>query len=289
MRLVSFNVNGLRSRLHQLEAVIARHRPELLGLQETKVEDEAFPRDAIRQLGYHVVHAGQRGHYGVALLSRAAPEAVCLGLPPAQPARDGPRYGFADQEEAAAALGERRLVGARIDTAGGPITVLNGYFPQGENRAHPRKFPNKRAFYDRLRALLEARHWPGEPLVVMGDMNVAPRDEDVGIGDANRRRWLREGKCCFLPEERAWLEALAAWGLTDAYPGHEAPGEADRYSWFDYRSKGFERDPPRGLRIDLLLLSEPLARRIRYAGIDYEIRGMEKPSDHCPVWVELET
>jgi exodeoxyribonuclease-3 len=118
-------------------------------------------------------------------------------------------------------------------------------------------------------------------------MNVAPLDLDIGIGEDNARRWLRAGKCSFLPEERAWLRAITAWGLEDAYRlVHQEV--ADRFSWFDYRSRGFEREPKRGLRIDLLLVTAPLRERLLDADIDYEIRAMERPSDHCPVWATFD-
>jgi exodeoxyribonuclease-3 len=120
----------------------------------------------------------------------------------------------------------------------------------------------------------------------MGDFNVAPSDHDIGIGEENAKRWLRTGKTSFLPEERAWFERLTDWGLTDSFR-YLHPDCADRFSWFDYRSRGFEAEPKRGLRIDHILVTGALLDRCAAAGIDYTIRAMEKPSDHCPVWVEL--
>jgi exodeoxyribonuclease-3 len=103
----------------------------------------------------------------------------------------------------------------------------------------------------------------------------------------NAKRWLRTGKCSFLPEERAWLQRLKDWGLIDSYR-HLHPETADRFSWFDYRSRGFEDDPKRGLRIDLILASKALAERCLESGIDYDIRSMEKPSDHAPIWTRFD-
>ena len=128
--------------------------------------------------------------------------------------------------------------------------------------------------------------WRGElnkenPVLIMGDMNISPTDLDIGIGEENRKRWLRTGKCSFLPEEREWMDRLLGWGLVDTWR-QANPDNHEHFSWFDYRSKGF--DDNRGLRIDLLLASQPLAQRCVETGIDYEIRGMEKPSDHAPVW-----
>ncbi len=164
--------------------------------------------------------------------------------------------------------------------------MVNGYFPQGENRAHPEKFPNKRAFYANLQQWLASEADPDELLVVLGDMNVSPQDSDIGIGEDNAKRWLRTGKCSFLPEEREWLDKVKDWGLFDSFRALN-PDVDDRFSWFDYRSRGFEAEPKRGLRIDLVLATSPLMERCINTGIDYGLRGMEKPSDHCPIWSEF--
>ena len=121
----------------------------------------------------------------------------------------------------------------------------------------------------------------------MGDYNIAPLDLDIGIGADNAQRWLRTGKTSFLPEEREWFARLTALGLHDGFRLRHADEDAV-FSWFDYRSRGFEREPRRGLRIDHLLVSEPLKSRVVDAGVDYDIRGMEKPSDHAPTWIELD-
>lgn len=270
MKLVSFNVNSIRSRLHQLARVIETHRPELIGLQETKVQDHEFPLAAIAELGYQAVFTGQKTHYGVALLSRSEPADVRLGLP-------------SDAPEA-----QKRFIAARYALSNGEsVQVVNGYFPQGESREHPVKFPAKQKFYADLQSFLEQSCDPALPLVVMGDFNIAPDDKDIGIGADNAKRWLRTGKTSFLPEEREWFTRLTEWGLIDSFRALN-PGCDDLFSWFDYRSRGFEAEPKRGLRIDHILLTGALLERSRDAGIDYAIRGMEKPSDHCPVWVELD-
>ena len=269
MRLVSFNTNSIRTRLHQLEAVIDRHAPAVIGIQETKVTDEEFPIADIEALGYQAIFFGQKTHYGVALLSNTPPMEVRRGLP-------------GEPEDA-----QRRFIEATYDIEGfGPVTVMNGYFPQGENRDHPTKFPNKADFYQRLDRHLDNRGAIEAPLVVMGDMNIAPLDADIGIGEENKKRWLRDGKTSFLPEEREWLASIQSKGLTDSYRLIH-PDSDDRFSWFDYRSKGFEREPKRGLRIDLILTSQALAERVTDANIDYEARAMERPSDHCPIWTEF--
>ncbi|WP_060493136.1 exodeoxyribonuclease III [Pseudomonas sp. NBRC 111140] len=269
MKIVCFNINGLRARPHQLAALIEKHQPDVIGLQETKVSDDQFPLADVQALGYHVHYHGQKGHYGVALLSRQAP----LSL----------HKGFATDEDDA----QRRFIwGTFPDADGNPITIMNGYFPQGESRDHPTKFPAKQRFYSDLQALLEGQFRNDQPLLVMGDMNISPQDCDIGIGADNAKRWLKTGKCSFLPEEREWMERLKGWGLVDSFR-HLYPEVTDRFSWFDYRSRGFEDDPKRGLRIDLIMASQHLVPRIKAAGADYELRAMEKPSDHAPIWLEL--
>lgn len=264
MKIVSFNINGLRARLPQLQALIDAHQPDIIGLQEIKVHDDAFPRADVEAMGYRVYFHGQKAHYGVALLCKQEPESVTRGFP-------------GDDEEA-----QRRLISARFLLADGRrLTVMNGYFPQGESRDHPTKFPAKEKFYADLQSLLLEQHQPDEDLVVMGDLNISPEDCDIGIGEANRKRWLRDGKCSFLPEEREWLARLKGWGLIDTFR-HRFPETQDRYSWFDYRSKGFDEN--RGLRIDLILATAPLLARLDEAGIDYPLRGVDKPSDHAPIW-----
>lgn len=263
MKFVSFNINGLRARPHQLEALVAQHQPEVIGLQETKVHDDMFPLEEVSKLGYNVFYHGQKGHYGVALLTKTTPVMVRRGFP-------------GDGEEA-----QRRLIMAEIPSPMGDITVINGYFPQGESRDHPTKFPAKEKFYRDLQSYLNEHLTADKPVVIMGDMNISATDGDIGIGEESRKRWLRSGKCSFLPEERAWMDRLLGWGLVDTWR-EQNPHTTDRFSWFDYRSKGF--DDNRGLRIDLILASQPLAACCVEAGIDYGIRAMEKPSDHAPVW-----
>ncbi len=267
-RVVSFNVNGVRARPHQLEALKQAYDPDIIGLQETKVQDPDFPRQMIEDLGYHVAFYGQKGHYGVALLSKEAPVSVDYGLPN-------------DDAEA-----QRRLISGTYQLGGQQLTILNGYFPQGESRAHPTKFPHKQRFYAELNELLASRYSAQQNLMLIGDMNVAPLDVDIGIGPDNAKRWLRDGKCSFLPEEREWLASLLGWGLCDTFRLRH-PEVDDRFSWFDYRSRGFEREPRRGLRIDLMLATAGLQSRVTDAGIAYDIRAMEKPSDHCPIWVDF--
>ena len=270
MKIICFNVNSIRTRLHQLAAVIDKHQPEIIALQETKVQDVDFPEADITKLGYHAVWFGQKTHYGVAILSKIQPDDV--------------QYGYlTDAEEA-----QKRLIAASYTLESGQkIRVINGYFPQGESREHPVKFPAKAKFYEDLFAHLSAHQTPTELLLVVGDVNVANEDLDIGIGADNAKRWIRTGKCSFLPEERDWLRRLLNWGLVDTFRQCH-PETGGQFSWFDYRSRGFEATPPRGLRIDLILASAPLSMCCVDAGIDHDIRAMEKPSDHAPIWAEFD-
>ncbi|MDH5473506.1 MAG: exodeoxyribonuclease III [Gammaproteobacteria bacterium] len=268
MKVISFNTNSIRTRQHQLDALIAKHQPDVIGIQETKVTDEDFPVDMITALGYEAAFYGQKTHYGVALLYKQQPIEIIKGFP--------------DDETDA----QRRFIMASFEINGKKTSILNGYFPQGESRNHPQKFPAKQKFYADLFRFIENNHNPDDNLIVIGDMNIAPLDADIGIGQDNAKRWLQTGKCSFLPEERAWLQKLYDWGLYDTFR-HLHPEVNDRFSWFDYRSKGFEREPRRGLRIDLILATQPLLEQCKDSGIDYDIRAMNKPSDHCPIWAEF--
>lgn len=269
MKLASFNVNGIRARIHQLQSLVEKHSPDVIGLQEIKVENGLFPYEDVAALGYQARVHGQKGHYGVALLTRLPPENELFGYP-------------SDTTDS-----QRRMIGCTLEYKGRPLHIYNGYFPQGESRAHPLKFPNKRKFYADLHKHLSENHSPADQVLIMGDMNISPSDLDIGIGEQNRERWLRTGKCSFLPEEREWYQRLYDWGVTDTWR-HLNPEENNIFSWFDYRSKGFDDDPKRGLRIDHILVTDPLLDSSRNVIIDYDIRAMERPSDHCPVILELQ-
>ncbi len=269
MKVISFNVNGVRARLHQIEALIQQHQPDVIGIQEVKAQDSDFPYDAITTMGYHVETYGQKGHYGVALLSKNPPVKVERGYP-------------FDDEEA-----QKRLITGHYKTdSGADYIVINGYFPQGDSQDHEWKYPYKKKFYADLNRWLEDSFNPEQNLMIIGDFNISETDYDIGIGEDNAKRWLRTGKCSFLPEEREWFEHLKSWGLTEAYR-HLYPEDNNKFSWFDYRSKGFDREPKRGLRIDGLLLTNSLLGKLQNSEIDYGIRAVEKPSDHAPIWASF--
>jgi len=268
MKFISFNINGLRARLHQLQALIDKHQPDVIGLQEIKVHNDMFPVEDVEAMGYHVYFHGQKGHYGVAMMCKKQALEV--------------QYGFPSDDEDA----QRRMIMVSYPMDNGEtVRVLNGYFPQGESQTHETKYPAKKKFYQDLMSYVNDNHQVDENIIVMGDVNISHTDLDIGIGEENKKRWLRSGKCSFLPEERVWLNTLIDWGFNDGFR-HLNPDTTDQYSWFDYRSKGFNDN--RGLRIDLILATDVLHNRLKDAGIDYELRGIEKPSDHAPIWAVYE-
>lgn len=268
IRTISFNVNGIRARLHQLEQVLKQHEPDVLGLQEIKVSDQEFPVDAVIKMGYKVDFFGQKGHYGVALLSKIDAINITRGYP-------------SDAIDA-----QRRMIHGEYSFDGKTLHVINGYFPQGESRKHPTKFPAKQKYYSDLTNYINDNFSIDDNLIVMGDMNVAAEDKDVGLTPENAKRWLQRGICCFLPEEREWLQNLMNCGLTDTFRMMNSSDDTT-YSWFDYRSRGFDEDPKRGLRIDLILSSPALTQKLVSTGIDLKARASEKPSDHCPIWADF--
>jgi len=268
MKIVSFNMNSIRARPHQLIHLRDTLDPDIIGIQETKVNDPEFPEDVIKEIGYHPEYWGQKGHYGVAILSKKKPTEVQKGF-------------IKDSAE-----DQKRFIQAKFKWGKVSITVMNGYFPQGENRAHETKFPKKIKYYSDLKKHIKKTQKTENNIIVMGDFNVAPSPLDIGIGEINAKRWLKEGKTAFLPEEIEMWNSIKDLGFIDSWREQNLD-EDSIYSWFDYRSRMFDDNPKRGLRIDHIMISENLLPAMQRTGIDYEARAMEKPSDHCPVWIEL--
>jgi exodeoxyribonuclease III len=267
MKIISFNVNSVRMRLPAIAQLIKEHNPDIIGLQETKVQDCDYPITEIKNMGYKSFFTGQKTHYGVAILCKKEPISVQLNFP-------------FDSENA-----QKRLVCADFIFNNKKLRVINGYFPQGESDSHPQKYPAKKKFYANLIRFLDAEYKKNEHIIVIGDFNIAEQDIDVGIGETNAKRWLKTGKCAFLPEEREWFANLKNWGFIDSFR-YLYPTQR-QYSWFDYRSRGFEDDPKRGLRIDYILVSKNMLTSLTNSGICYNIRAGKKPSDHAPVYSEF--
>ncbi|MFP4243459.1 MAG: exodeoxyribonuclease III [Ectothiorhodospira sp.] len=254
MRIATWNVNSLKVRLPQVLDWLGSEHPDILALQETKMTDAAFPVEAFQEMGYHGLHSGQPTYNGVALLSREVPD---------DPVTDPP--GVDCQQ--------RRLLAATVHG----VRVVNLYVVNGAEVGSD-KYAFKLDWLRRVRAFLEAERARHEHLVVVGDFNIAPEDRDVHDPEAWRERIL-----CSTPEREA-LQGLMDLGLNDVFRRFEQP--EGQYSWWDYRAAGFRRN--RGLRIDLILASEPLAGRCTRAWIDVNPRRLERPSDHAPVVAEFD-
>lgn len=262
MKLASWNVNSLRVRLPHVMDWLSNVRPAVLGLQETKLTDDKFPCSEFQAAGYHVVFAGQPTYNGVALLADASvfqtPSDIQINNPL-----------FPDDQI--------RLITATLTpiTQGVAIRVICAYVPNG-SEVGSEKYAYKLRWLDALAAWVRAEKQRHPALAVMGDFNIAPEDRDVHDPEA----WREKVLCSSAERER--LHALCACGLMDAFRLTEQP--ENLYSWWDYREAAFRRN--RGLRIDLILLSQTLADAFRASGIDTEPRKLERPSDHAPVWVE---
>ena len=268
MKIVSFNINSIRARPHQIEHLRDTIDPDIIGLQETKVNDPEFPIEVFNEIGYHCEYWGQKGHYGVAILSKSEPLNCIKGFE-------------SDTEE-----DQKRFIQSTFKFGDKELIVMNGYFPQGENINHETKFPKKVKFYEDLKKHIIKLKEKSSNLIIMGDFNVSPEDIDIGIGEKNAKRWLRDGKTSFQPQEREMWNSIKNLGFVDSWRVIN-PNDSSTYSWFDYRSRMFDQNPKRGLRIDHIMLSENLIDSISEVGIDYDARAMEKPSDHCPVWLGL--
>ncbi|MFL2715281.1 MAG: exodeoxyribonuclease III [Gammaproteobacteria bacterium] len=268
MKVVSFNINSIRARPHQIEFLRDTIDPDVIGLQETKVNDPDFPIELINSIGYHVEFHGQKGHYGVAILSKKEPISTVKGFKN-------------DTED-----DQKRFIQSIFKYGNKELVIMNGYFPQGENIKHETKFPKKVKYYQDLKEHIIDVKKNFTNLIVMGDFNVSPEDIDIGIGEENAKRWLRDGKTSFQPEEREMWNSIKDLGFVDTWREIH-PDDSSTYSWFDYRSRMFDQNPKRGLRIDHIMLSENLKNLINGVGIDHDARAMEKPSDHCPIWLDL--
>jgi exodeoxyribonuclease-3 len=255
MRIATYNVNGVNGRLPNLLAWLDEAAPDIVCLQELKAPDEKFPADAIRAAGYGAVWHGQKSWNGVAILARgAAPAEIRRGLP-GDPEDTHSRY---------------------IEATVADLTVGCLYLPNGNPAPGP-KFDYKRRWFDRFAAHARRLVAAGGPVVLAGDYNVIPTDLDVYAPE----RWVDDA--LFRPEVREAYRALLAQGWTDALRTLH-PGERI-YTFWDYWRNAFARNA--GLRIDHLLLSPPVATRLVAAGVDRQVRGREKASDHAPTWIQL--
>jgi exodeoxyribonuclease III len=256
MRIATFNVNGISSRLPALLQWLEEKQPDVACLQELKAPQEKFPEEAIKAAGYHAIWHGQKSWNGVAILARgAAPVEVGRGLP-------------GDEADA-----QSRYIEAAIDG----LLICCLYLPNGNPAPGP-KFDYKLAWFERLIVHAAKLIDSGAPVVLCGDFNVMPTELDV----YKPERWVDDA--LFRPETRAAFQRLMDQGWCDSLRTMH-PGEKI-YTFWDYFRNAYGRDA--GLRIDHLLLSPALAGTLKAAGVDRDVRGREKPSDHAPTWIELE-
>ncbi|MET4729365.1 exodeoxyribonuclease-3 [Lysobacter enzymogenes] len=254
MKIVSWNVNSLNVRLPHLQQWLAAFAPDIVALQETKLEDNRFPDTALAEAGYRSVFAGQKTYNGVAILSRDAAQDVQVGIP-----------GFEDEQ--------KRVIAATV----GGLRIIDLYVVNGQDVGTD-KYAYKLRWLEAAHAWIRdelARH---PDLIVLGDFNIAPEARDTH----DPAVW-NDSHILTSTAERDALQGLLALGLHDAF--RLFPQEENAFSWWDYRQAGFRRNL--GLRIDLTLISDSLRARCVAAGIDREPRTWDRPSDHAPAWVEL--
>ncbi|MBP8646412.1 MAG: exodeoxyribonuclease III [Syntrophobacteraceae bacterium] len=249
-KLATFNVNGIRARLPIVRSWIEKHRPDVLCLQEIKCSDHEFPVETFREAGYESTVKGRKSHSGVAILSRGRPSETMTHF----------------QEEA-------RLLAASFHG----IWVVNTYAPQGRDPQDP-AFQAKLDFFKELKAWFAAHFRPDQPLVWLGDINVAP--EPIDVYDPKRL----DGKIGFHPQERKALADVVAWGFQDVFRIHH-PTEK-QFTFWDYRIPS-SHAKNLGWRLDHIWATRPLAENSIDCRVDEEPRTMDRPSDHAPVWAEF--
>jgi exodeoxyribonuclease-3 len=249
VKIATWNVNSIRARHDRAVAWLAAEQPDVLCMQEIKVETSGFPGDAIAAAGYHVVAIGQRTYNGVALISRAPMTDVT--------------FGFSD----GAADDEARFICGTLQG----VRIASAYFPNGGGG--PDRFTYKLEWMARLRGWLDAHADPSQPFALCGDFNVAPEDRDIH----DPAKWHNAVLCT--PEERAALANVRAWGFDDVFRKHHAEG--GKFTWWDYRGVSFFKDY--GLRIDHIWATPALASRSLACEIDRLARKGTNASDHAPV------
>jgi len=254
MKIATWNVNSVKARLPVVLGWLKEHAPDVACLQELKCEDDKFPRQEFEDLGYNVETHGQKTYNGVALLSKHPIEETLKGLP-------------GDDEDVQA-----RYLEAVVAAPSGPVRIASIYLPNG-NPIDTEKFPHKLKWFERLRARAKELLSYEEAVILAGDFNVIPREEDV----YDPTKW--EGDALYQPESRAAWRALLNLGYTDAYMATD--GRVHRYTFWDYQAGAWPKD--HGIRIDHLACSPQAADKLNSVTIHRDVRAVEKPSDHVPV------
>lgn len=253
LKIASWNVNSLKVRLEQVLDWLESSQTDILGLQETKLENHAFPKEAFKEAGYEVFYNGQKTYNGVAWISRKGMQ---------DPEEAFPDYADEQKRVLAVSVGELRLI--------------NFYIPNGQSIGSD-KYAYKLEWLSAMQEYVQQQLKKYKHVVVVGDFNIAPEDRDVH----DPKLW--EGQVLVSPAERLAFQKLLGYGLTDAVRLHHH--EDNLYSWWDYRAAAFRRQM--GLRIDHILLSSGLSADCMASGVDIEPRKHSRPSDHAPVWTTL--
>ena len=255
MKIATYNVNSIRQRLSIVLQWLSEHQPDVFCLQETKVQDQDFPVEAIEQAGYHASYRGMKSYNGVATLTRAVPEKVIYGL-----------HEGADNDDF-------RI----IQTVVNGIPIVNTYVPQG-NSITSEKYVQKLEWFRRLRAYFDANLDPAKPAIWLGDLNIAPEPIDVYHPDK------RINDVDFHIDARNAFKETVAWGFVDVF--RKLHPDAVQYTYWDYFRNAFERNF--GWRIDHILVTQPLAHRCRKVEVDMDARKLQGSSDHTIVWAEFD-
>ncbi|SLN14258.1 Exodeoxyribonuclease III [Roseovarius gaetbuli] len=259
MKIASFNINGIKARIEALPAWLDEAEPDVALLQEIKSVDENFPREIFEDRGYTVETHGQKGFNGVAILSKLPLEDVSRGLP-------------GDPEDEQARWIEATVIGDKT-----AVRVCGLYLPNGNPVPGP-KYDYKLAWMERLRLRAQELLASEEPVVMAGDYNIIPQDEDA----ARPEVWARDALA--LPESRAAFRRILNLGFTEAFRARtQGPGH---FTFWDYQAGAWNKND--GIRIDHFLLSPQAADLLTDCQIDKDIRAREKPSDHVPIWITLD-
>jgi exodeoxyribonuclease-3 len=258
VRIATWNVNSIKQRIDSARTWLAERQPDIVCFQETKCVDDAFPRLELEGLGYNVAVHGQKAFNGVAILSKFPFDEVTNGLP------------GDDSDDHA------RFIEAVVSTAQGALRVASIYLPNG-NPPTTEKYPYKLGWMKRLSAYARERMALEEPLILAGDYNVIPTAADV----KNAQAWVNDA--LFMPRTRDEFRSLINLGLTDAV--RATSDEPGLYTFWDYQAGAWQKN--NGIRIDHVLLSPQAADKLTGIGIDKHVRAWEKPSDHVPVWIDL--
>ena len=254
MKIASFNTNSLRTRLEIVTDWLKDHQPDILCLQETKVQDIDFPAETFGDLGYESVHIGQKSYNGVAIFSKIALKKVIFSI---------------NQQ-----YKDARFIKASYKN----ITIVNTYVPQGDSM-ESEKFNYKLSWLNSLREYFEANHTPKDPIIWVGDLNVAPAPIDV----YNPKK--RKNHVCYCLQARNAMQTVVDWGFTDVFRMHcNEPGQ---YTFWDYRKKNALQNNL-GWRLDHIMATKPLAKKCKKCYIDKKPRAAARPSDHTPIIAEFD-